>query len=82
MAKSSLQATDAQPKRLVAWMVSNCYTKSHREEYVLALQQYIQVDVYGTCENVVNDKKKLLSCPKDVEDKCWDMIDQKYKVSK
>ena len=61
-------------------MVSNCYTSSYREEYVLALQQYIPVDVYGTCENAVDHKNRLLSCPKSSENKCWDMIDQKYKV--
>ena len=61
-------------------MVSNCYTASHRERYVLELQKHISVDVYGSCENVVKNKSQLLSCPKQLDQKCWDQIDQKYKV--
>ena len=61
-------------------MVSNCYTASHREQYVLELQKHISVDVYGSCENVVKNKSQLLSCPKQLDQKCWDQIDQNYKV--
>lgn len=35
--------------RKVAWFVSNCDTCSNREEFVTALQEYIPVDVYGSC---------------------------------
>ena len=62
-------------------MVSNCYTASRREAYVFELQKYIQVDVYGDCINAVSPKNKLLSCPKRLKDECWDMINEKYKVS-
>ena len=62
-------------------MVSNCYTASRRESYVFELQKYIQVDVYGDCINAVSPKHKLLSCPKRLKDECWDMINEKYKVS-
>ena len=63
-------------------MVSNCYTASRREQYVLELQKYISVDVYGNCENAVkfSQHSHLLSCPKQLEEKCWNMIDEKYKV--
>ena len=33
----------------VAWVVSNCNTHSHREEYVQELQKYINVTVLGYC---------------------------------
>ena len=61
-------------------MVSNCYTASHREQYVLELQRHIPVDIYGNCENIVNNKSQLLSCPKKLDEKCWDQIDENYKV--
>ena len=61
-------------------MVSNCYTASRREQYVLDLQKYISVDVYGNCENAVPKHYQLLSCPKQLDEQCWNMIDQKYKV--
>ena len=61
-------------------MVSNCYTASHREQYVLELQRHIPVDIYGNCENIVNNKSQLLSCPKKFDEKCWDQIDENYKV--
>ena len=33
----------------VAWIVSNCQSKSGREQYVTELKKYISVDVYGKC---------------------------------
>eukprot|EP00095_Tigriopus_kingsejongensis_P010176 maker-scaffold105_size367834-snap-gene-0.9 protein:Tk10176 transcript:maker-scaffold105_size367834-snap-gene-0.9-mRNA-1 annotation:"hypothetical protein DAPPUDRAFT_313010" len=34
---------------LVLWFVSNCQSNSLRETYVLELQKFIQVDVFGSC---------------------------------
>ena len=36
-------------KKLVVWMVSNCFTGGGREKYVRDLQKYIPVDIYGNC---------------------------------
>lgn len=33
----------------VAWFVSNCKTRSKREEFVRLLRNYIDVDIYGKC---------------------------------
>ena len=71
--------THSPQKRLIAWMVSNCHTVSQRENYVLELQKYVPVDVYGKCKNAMRDKTKLLSCPKGLGDECWEMINKKYK---
>ena len=57
----------------VAWMVSNCLTKSNREGYVEALKKFIDVDVYGSC---YKDSKK---CEKDGSDNCWNYISDHYK---
>ncbi|KHJ47003.1 fucosyl transferase [Trichuris suis] len=57
--------------RLVAAFVSNCQPPSAREDYVRALQQYIKVDVYGTCGP--------LKCPKSESEKCLDMLRREYK---
>ncbi len=38
------------------WMVSHCDTINKREEYVKKLQTYIDVDVYGSCNNVECDR--------------------------
>ncbi|XP_068237230.1 glycoprotein 3-alpha-L-fucosyltransferase A-like [Palaemon carinicauda] len=35
--------------KLVAWMVSHCYTLSGREVYISELKKYIPVDIYGGC---------------------------------
>ncbi|XP_018353589.1 PREDICTED: alpha-(1,3)-fucosyltransferase C-like isoform X2 [Trachymyrmex septentrionalis] len=35
--------------KLVSWLVSNCYAKSGRLEYVKELSKHIDVDVYGKC---------------------------------
>ncbi|TRY79221.1 hypothetical protein TCAL_12521, partial [Tigriopus californicus] len=34
---------------LVLWFVSNCHSNSLRETYVLELQKFIQVDIFGSC---------------------------------
>ena len=72
--------TQHKSKLLVAWMVSNCDTRSQREYYVLELQRHIPVDVYSSCGNVVTDADKRFSCPKSMHSHCWKMIDQRYKV--
>ncbi|XP_052077328.1 glycoprotein 3-alpha-L-fucosyltransferase A-like [Mytilus californianus] len=33
----------------VAWIVSNCKTRSRRDEYVEKLSEYIDIDIYGKC---------------------------------
>ena len=43
--------------KMVAWLVSNCITSSRREDYVRELQKYIQVDVYGKCDDSFNSTK-------------------------
>ena len=35
--------------KLAFWVVSHCETASKRELYVEALQQHLDVDVYGKC---------------------------------
>lgn len=35
--------------KLVAWIVSNCDSKSGRNSYANQLKKYINVDVYGAC---------------------------------
>ncbi|XP_037774936.1 LOW QUALITY PROTEIN: alpha-(1,3)-fucosyltransferase C-like [Penaeus monodon] len=42
--------------KIVAWMVSNCFTWSGREKYVQELQKYVQVDVYGKCGSLTCGK--------------------------
>ncbi len=38
--------------KLIAWVVSNCHTRSKREQYVEILQRYINVDIYGGCSKI------------------------------
>lgn len=55
--------------RLVAWFVTNCKASNHREEFVDALKQYVQVDVYGICDRLKCRNRTL----------CLDMLKKKYK---
>uniref|UniRef100_A0A914WZF1 Fucosyltransferase n=1 Tax=Plectus sambesii TaxID=2011161 RepID=A0A914WZF1_9BILA len=59
--------------KLVAWMVSNCNSKSGREQLSSELQKYVKVDVYGGCGQ--------LSCPKDdtQEENCYKKLATQYK---
>lgn len=53
----------------VAWFPLNCRSKNFGMEYVLELQKYIEVDIYGGCGNH--------KCP-EIED-CLDEIAREHK---
>uniref|UniRef100_A0A1B6D299 Fucosyltransferase n=2 Tax=Clastoptera arizonana TaxID=38151 RepID=A0A1B6D299_9HEMI len=55
----------------VAWFVSNCGARNGRLQYAQELGKYIQVDIYGAC-----GKHR---CPRSMGDKCFEMLDEKYK---
>ena len=57
-------------EKKVAWFVSHCHTKSHREDYVELLQREIDVDIYGGCGKP--------SCHKG-DGSCFKNISRKYK---
>lgn len=57
--------------KLVAWFVSNCQSKSQREQYANALAKYVQVDVYGECGS--------MTCERDNAANCYVMLEQDYK---
>jgi len=70
--KSSRKLSPSVPKpKLVAWVVSNCYTHSNRESYVLELENYIPVDKYGSCGN--------LNCVGDTIADCYSYLSRTYK---
>jgi alpha-1,3-fucosyltransferase len=50
----------------VGWMVSNCKSKSKREEYAAKLKEYITVDIYGRCGTL-----KCSSCDEMLQKKYW-----------
>ena len=58
----------AKKTRLAAWVVSHCNTPSKREEYVIKMQQFMKVDVYGRCGP--------MKCPPAG---CWGYINERYK---
>lgn len=57
-------------KKMAAWFVSNCRSKSKRQQYVEELKKYIDVDVYGRC----GTKK----CPRSSTEKCYEMMEDNY----
>lgn len=61
--------------KAAAWFVSNCYSRSGREVFVVELQRVLalsnlNVDVYGDCGT--------LSCSRDNEDVCNAIIEKDY----
>jgi hypothetical protein len=57
--------------KMAAWFVSNCKSKSSRNEMVKELQKYIDVEVYGECGTKV--------CSRNIEDECREMAAKNYK---
>jgi hypothetical protein len=62
---------------MAAWMVSNCGTRSGRNEMVDILQKYIQIDVYGDCGTMTCPKKMDKSFQSTEE--CLGMVAKNYK---
>jgi alpha-1,3-fucosyltransferase len=46
-----IRDTIKRKNKLVAWFVSHCSTPIGREEYVQQLKQYVNVDIFGRCNN-------------------------------
>jgi hypothetical protein len=64
--------------KMAAWFVSHCNSQmSRRIEMVKILQNYFQVDVYGTCGNLTCPKKQDKSFASS--DECRDMVANNYK---
>ncbi|XP_064555573.1 alpha-(1,3)-fucosyltransferase C [Drosophila montana] len=55
--------------KMAAWFVSHCKTLSKREQLAAALQQHIQLDIYGSCGN--------LNCARG-DPRCDDMLDTDF----
>ena len=58
-------------RKMVAWFVSNCQSKSRREQYVEVLARYITVDIYGRCGP--------LRCDQINMERCYEMLQTDYK---
>jgi alpha-1,3-fucosyltransferase len=59
-----------QKQKTAAWFVSHCDVDSKRNDLARKLQQYIDVEVYGSCGN--------LSCQHD-DPRCNEMLNTTYK---
>jgi hypothetical protein len=62
------------------WVVSSCHPPNKRDQYVKALQKYIQIDVFGSCSSGTNRNK----CPNDPQnqtkrDICINRLALQYK---
>ena len=60
----------ANKTKKVAWFVSNCNAANNRLQYAQALQEHIQVDIYGACGPH--------KCPRHTND-CAEMLSRDYK---
>ena len=58
-----------------AWFVSHCATVARREKYVKAMQQHMDVHVYGKCSHGYSKR----TCGREKEMDCYKMMDQNYK---
>jgi hypothetical protein len=65
-------------KAQVFWFVSNCRTRSLREDYVNELQRYIDVDVYGNCDQIQNSHPDPCRKVKDPAE-CYTKLYKSYK---
>ncbi len=65
--------------KLAAWFVSNCETKSKREEYVRELQKYIDIDVYGKCGPLKCPLGGVTKTDPSHHKECYQMLEREYK---
>ena len=52
--------------KLAFWVASHCPTDNRREDYVMALQRFVPVDIYGKCGNLsLCDRRDHVSIRED-----------------
>jgi len=73
LARTQMIEKYGKKKKLVAWYVARCGSKSERESYINELKEYIEIDSYGACGK--------LPCPGAAGDtqSCLDYIADNYK---
>jgi hypothetical protein len=55
----------------IIWFVSNCHTRSRREEYIQTLGKHVGVDIYGRCEASAIKGIRPYPCPYETDkDEC------------
>ena len=65
LSMSQLSTTIQNKTKLVAWLVSNCNSKSGRDRYVEELKKHVSVDVYGNCGQLkCNNENEPYACCK------------------
>ncbi|XP_011308179.1 alpha-(1,3)-fucosyltransferase C-like [Fopius arisanus] len=57
-------------RKIAAWFVSHCDTRSRRETLVKELGKYFEVDTYGKCGD--------LECDRNNNDECYDLLERDY----
>ena len=72
--KSSWLDPTGTPSAPAAWFVSNCHSKSGREDFASQLQQYVGVDIYGA------GKCSKLTCSLKTDQVCLERLNSTYKV--
>ena len=61
------------------WFVSNCKTRSRRENYINGLVDYTKVDIYSNCENLKSSKPDPCKHEKISQEYCYLKIYSSYK---
>ncbi|XP_061188527.1 glycoprotein 3-alpha-L-fucosyltransferase A-like [Saccostrea echinata] len=74
MKRKNYEKIYEQKKKLVAWIVSHCFTQSKREEYVEEMSKIAKVDVFGSCGSYKCEKFKG-----NENDSCHDLVARDYK---
>lgn len=77
--KGILDLTLKRKKRSsVVWFVSHCETNSRRESYVREMQKYIDIDIYGKCEDYFSNTYTD-PCGSKKNIKCFNKLMNEYK---
>jgi alpha-1,3-fucosyltransferase len=58
------------PRKLAAWLVSNCVTQGRREDLVKELSRFIDIDTYGAC----GDR----NCTGRMSEECYKYLEKNY----
>jgi len=77
MARKKAIKNFGKKKKLVAWYVARCSSKSKREGYIKELQEYINVDSYGPCGELTCPE--VPGPPSAALQPCLDYLAENYK---
>ena len=73
------QFVNKRRKPFILWFVSNCWTRSGREDFVNEMSKYVDIDIFSECTNLKSAKPDPCKKPLNKSKECYFHLFKSYK---